>query len=38
MRADDSRADAIALAAHFGLDGRESLLAYAGPEVTSLDG
>ncbi len=38
MRADPSRAEAIALAAYFGLDGRESLLAYAGPEVTSLDG
>ncbi len=36
MRADPDRAEAIALAAYFGLDARESLLAYAGPRVARL--
>jgi hypothetical protein len=36
MRADGGRAEAMAMAAHFGLDAREALLAYAGPRVTPL--
>lgn len=36
MRADPARAEAVALAAYFGLEGREALLAYTGPEVAAL--
>jgi hypothetical protein len=36
MRADDALADCLALAAEFGLDGREALLAYAGHHVAPL--
>jgi hypothetical protein len=36
MRADDDLAETRALAAHFGLGGREALLAYAGQRVAPL--
>ena len=38
MRSDGELADVLALAAYFGLDGREALLAYAGPHVAPLPG
>ena len=36
MRADDTLADCLAMAAEFGLDGREALLSYAGHHVAPL--